>query len=380
MKSNTRGFSRLDALAVVAIGGVLTICALPALSEVRSDSMRQACIGNLLRYSGYSSQYAWDTGGQFSAQEWYAGMRNPIVGGDLGVSGTFGTDMEAQQYETTAQMRQLSGLGADLLPKPISSWFPQYSYSHLPMLSLLGLRPLDSFLVCPADALREQIRENASDLRAAGQTQGVTSFHQVFSSSYRPDIYTWSSAQQRLMVMFGVTVKTAMVHGMSASGTSQGFDVDPTGAVAAIPGSFGPRPVNDVRFPSHKVILSDDYARHNGRTRYYAYADSRQDLLFHDGSVRSYRTDYTNPGWHPKFRTLMRARLQFSKAADAFGSLDTPSGSAATFRAGWYRWTRGGLIGWDVPRSPNAVGKTPSSTLMESELDTTGTEWGTTGP
>ena len=374
-----RGFSRLDAVAVVAVAGVLTVCAVPALSEVRFDAMRQVCVSNLMRYHGYSSQYAWDTGGQFSAQEWYAGMRNPIVGGDLGFNGSFGTDLEAQQSETTAQMRQLSGIGSDLLPKPSPNWFPQYAYSHLPMLSLLGLRPLDSFLVCPADGLRERMRENADELRAAGQTPNLTSFHEVFSSSYRPDIYTWSSSQQRLMVLNGIVHKTGIVSGMSASGSLQFFNTDPQGTIQAIPGSFGPRPTNDVRFPSQKVILSDDYARHHGRTRYYAYAESQQDLLFHDGSVRHYRTDYTNPGWDPKSRTSMRQRLNFSKAVDPFGTLDTP-GTAASFRAGWYRWTRGGLMGWDVPRSPNTAGKAPSNSVLEAELNTTGSEWSTTGP
>ncbi len=374
MKIVARGFSRLDAVATLAVGGILTVCAVPALSEVRFDAMRQVCVSNLLRYHGYSSQYAWDTGGQFSAQEWYAGMWNPITSGDLGFHGTFGTDMEAQQYETTGRMRRLSGLGSELLPKPSQSWLPQYSYSHLPMLELMGLRPLDAFLVCPADSTRERMRENADDLRLAGQTQGLTSFHQVFSSSYRQDIYTWSSAQQHRLVIDGYAQVTGIVGGMHGNLGLDAFDLNPTGFVLAIPGSAGPRPASDVRFPSQKVILSDDYARHHGRTRYYAYNDSQQDLLFQDGSVRHFRTDYTNPGWHPKFRTNMRARLGFSKAADPFGSLDTPGPSAA-FRAGWYRWTRGGLFGWDVPRSSATAGKAPSSSLREAELDTTGPEW-----
>ncbi|MBX3388370.1 MAG: hypothetical protein KF691_02815 [Phycisphaeraceae bacterium] len=136
--------------------------------------------------------------------------------------------------------------------------------------------------------------------------------------------------------------------------------------------SFGPKLATDVKFPANKVFLSDDYARHNGQTRYYADPTAGQDLLFHDGSVRYYRTDSTNPGWFAKSRTTrngMTTRFAHTKQADVFGALGNGAKSA-TYAAGWYRWTRGGLFGWDVPRRADMVGKLPSLAVVENEVNT----------
>ena len=47
----------------------------------------------------------------------------------------------------------------------------------------------------------------------------------------------------------------------------------------------------------------------------------------------------------------------------------------ATFAAGWFRWTRGGLFGWDVPRLSSMVGKPPSANVVENELNTSIGQW-----
>lgn len=365
-----RGFSRLDAVAVVAVAGVLTVCAVPALSEVRFDAMRQVCVSNFMRYHGYSSQYAWDSGGQFWSQDWYAGMEAPADNDVVPMGTRFATDSEAAAVQAVASMRRLSGWGADRLPLS-QNWAPQVAYSHLPLLEYLGGDPFPKFLICPADSTREQIAEGRDDLVATLERVGVTEGPRAaFRSSYAPDFFTWnSSGQPQTMFVGGQAYSTEILYRRS-----QHYDTLASTSTRPIPGSLGPRPVSDVAFPSQKVFLSDEYARHHGPTRFYAYADARQDLLFHDGSVRNYRTDYTNPGWSLSDRRSMRARYQFQKKPDPYGFM--PPGSDSTvFPAGWYKWTRGGLLGWDVPRSPSRNGKSPSQQIVESELNTTGAFW-----
>ncbi|MBY0112856.1 MAG: hypothetical protein K2Y21_08545 [Phycisphaerales bacterium] len=65
----------------------------------------------------------------------------------------------------------------------------------------------------------------------------------------------------------------------------------------------------------------------------------------------------------------MQTRFAFIKKSNFWGGLDNNK-SSDTFAAGWYRWTRGGLLGWDVPRLSSMVGKPPNSSVVENELDT----------
>lgn len=374
MKYVARGFSRLDAVAVFAVGSVLTVCAVPALSEVRFDAMRQVCVSNLLRFYGHSSQYAWDSGGQFWSQEWYAGMRNPITTGDLSQGQVFGSDMEAARVQATDAMRRLSGWGSDLLPLSTNT-APQVAYSHLALLDYLGGDPFKEFLVCPADSTRTQLAEGQDDIAATVARLGLSGPRFAFQSSYFPDFFTWnSSGQAQTIFTLNGARQTQMV--LRSSSNYDAIQVTiPSGS--EIPGSLGPRPVSDVAYPSQKVFLSDEYARHNGPTKFYAYGDARQDLLFHDGSVRNYRTDFANPGWRfdgSQSRRSMTTRFTFFKTPDPFGVVP-PEAATTRFPAGWYKWTRGGLLGWDVPRSPSRNGQAPSSQFPEKELNTTAAFW-----
>lgn len=374
MKYVARGFSRLDAVAVLAVGGVLTLCAVPALSEVRFDAMRQVCVGNLLRFYGHSSQYAWDSGGQFWSQDWYAQQRNPFVVGDLGARGTFfQSDVDAARVQAVASMRNLSGWGSDKLP--LADFVPQITYSHLPLMEYLGGDPFKDFLICPADSTRQQIAEGREDILATTAKFGLSGGRWAFQSSYNPDFFTWTSSGQAQTI----STPTGARQTQLVFRSSQSYDAIQTSVPSGleIPGSLGPRPVSDVAYPSQKVFLSDEYARHNGPTKFYAYGDARQDLLFHDGSVRNYRTDYTNPGWRmdvPQARRSMTARYTFFKTPDPFGVVP-PEAATTRFPAGWYKWTRGGLLGWDVPRSPSRNGQVPSSQAPEKELNTTASFW-----
>jgi hypothetical protein len=82
----------------------------------------------------------------------------------------------------------------------------------------------------------------------------------------------------------------------------------------AVDGSFGRNKLTDVRFISSKTIMSDEFARHQGRkVRYFADPDASQPLNFYDGSVREYKTGETNPGWLPSNRGSMRDRLAHRK-------------------------------------------------------------------
>jgi len=346
-------------VALASLGAI----AIPAISQVRMDSMRQGCIANYRFISNLSGSYINDNDGKMWALSWKAGTPNPLSPGMY-----FSSDSEAQATQAALIYRRLAGLTAIESPVP-TGWLPQILNAHAALLDYVNLPIPASFLVCPADATRQGYLEgDYSPLPSYSGDNAIGAWRWIFSSSYKWDVYQWSpSRTYRTSNPQGQMQWAPMLYQTASDNNFWSIDGD-----VSIRDALGPKLASDVRFPSQKVFLSDDYARHNGQTRYYADQAAGQDLLFHDGSVRYYRTDATNPGWDPRSKTTrgnMTGRFAFTKQADVFGSLYSDAKSA-NYTAGWYRWTRGGLQGWDVPRLPSMVGKLPSPSVVENELDT----------
>lgn len=357
-----RGFALRDVVFGTVAAALLGAIAVPALSQVRMDSMRQGCIANYKFISALSASYTNDHAGKMWALDWKAGMPNPLSPGMY-----FASDSQAQAYQAVLIYRRLAGLNQSQAPVP-DNWLPQILNAHAALLDYVNQPIPASFMVCPADFVRQNYAEGIyNPFPVSGGDNTATTWRWIFSSSYRWDVYQWSpSRAYRGINPSGQNVQSPMF--FQTNSNSDLWDVD--GDLRLV-GALGPKPATDVRFPSNKVFLSDEYARH-GKIRYYAYQDAGQDLLFHDGSVRYYRTDSTNPGWYARRATnrgSMTTRFAHTKQADVFGKLDGGAASAS-FAAGWYRWTRGGLQGWDVPRLASMVGKPPNANTVENEVDT----------
>lgn len=362
------GFALRDALFAVAALGALGALSLPVLSQVRMDSGRQRCINNY-RFLGQANEvYAGDFDGYMAALSWKAGTPNPVASGQF-----FASDQEAQGTQAVLLMRQISGMGAQELPIP-QNWVAGILFSHLPLLDYVGGSPFMPGFVCPDDSTRQAYLDGDYRKLPAGSGDGGGPVARwLFSSSYVPNVSHWAPSRQTLAPKpTGQMAYTPMPYPVAADANLWSFDGDTT-----VPGSFRPRQTTDVAFPSQKVYLSDEYARHNGTTRYYAYQTAGQDVLFYDGSVQYYRSDSTNPGWDPSTsssRGNMGRKIILTKKSDVFGYLGT-SASSVTVTGGWHRWTRGGLMGWDVPRAANRIGKPAQQNVVENELPTNVGRW-----
>lgn len=358
------GMALKDLLIGVVVVGSLSAIAVPTLSQVRMDASRQACNGNYKFIAQMSASYTNDFAGYMWAASWQRGMLNPAAP----FTSYFGSDAEAQATQTVLTLRRLGNLNAQQAPIP-TSWMSQILYSHVALLDYVNLPAPASFMVCPEDWTRQAFLEgDFSKLPDSGGDGSSTSWRWPFSSSYSVSSYHWGpSRQTRVSTPTGGTMPVPMWYATSANTSFWTVDGNTT-----VSGALGPRLADAVRFPASKVFMSDEYARHNGRVRYYAYPTAAQDMLFYDGSVRYYRTDSTNPGWDPSSasrRGSMTSRFAHTKKADVFGTLDN-NVAQANFQAGWYRWTRGGLFGWDVPRMSSMVGKPPAPGVVENEVNT----------
>lgn len=367
MSAPERGFTMVDLVVAIGVAGVLSAVGVPAVRMATSDNALQRCRYNLRAIGQGEAMYREDFAGQMSALSWKTGMIDPMLGR------SYAADVEAQAYQAVYILRRRAGLNENQAPVP-SSWIPSFLFSHLALVDYLGLPLPSSTFVCPLDARRvAYVNGDFGQLPPSSGDGSSGVWRAPFTSTYSQSVYQWSPSRQTTVNVSGFLRNTAMAGAVSSNVDTP--STDPLGFLTD--GSFRPRQGTDVAFPSQKVALSDTYARHNGGPRYYAYLTATQDLQFYDGSVRTYRTDATNPGWNPNSQSArknMQTRFSFTKFADFWGGLDN-NAQAATFAAGWYRWTRGGLLGWDVPRLSSMVGKPPSANVVENELNTSSGAW-----
>lgn len=404
-KGRKAGFTLIELLIVIAIIALLIGILLPALGEARRLAKKTLCTNGQRSYSQAINTYASENKDQLAAMNWRGGQMPPADAHPTilnTVKQPFGSDAEAAAFQVVSMIRRKSAMNEGQTPVP-SSWISYILYSHIPLNDYIGGNLPSPAAACPEDTWRQQIQkfydkpENSGlpypDNSGDGSEAGRFNWRWPFSSSYSVHQSHWGPSK-------GVTLMTssgAAVASFYYPTRDGGGNFYSSSSSKPIDGSFGRNKLTDVRFPSSKTIMSDEFARHNGRrVRFYADPEATQPLNFYDGSVREYRTADTNPGWDPasaSSRRSMRARLFYRKDKQVYdpvfiGNRTMQSSAGEVIPvfdapAGWYRYTRGGLLGVDVPRGPvratitgAGAGRTLDSKVIESsELDTSVGVW-----
>ncbi|HEX8877823.1 MAG TPA: prepilin-type N-terminal cleavage/methylation domain-containing protein [Phycisphaerales bacterium] len=399
-KGRKAGFTLIELLIVIAIIALLIGILLPALGEARRLAKKTLCTNGQRSYAQATNTYASENRDQLPAMNWRGGQAPPAdAHPSLAGTAAFGDDATAASYQVVSIIRKRSGIPLSKTTVP-SGWIPYILYTHIPLIDYMGGLLPSQQAACPEDSWRLQIQKFYDDPTLSGlpypegggdNTQD--NWRWPFSSSYSIHFAHWgpskglgvmTSAGQRTL-QFWWPAKQAR----AGSGGSL-FDSDPGGGLA-INGSFGRNKLTDVRFPSNKTVMSDEFARHSGRrVRFYADPEAIQPLNFYDGSVREYKTSETNPGWDPESqstRKSMRARLAFRKDKQVYdpafiGTREANGVTVYDAPAGWYRYTRGGLLGSDVARGSvraNVIGtgsaRKLDTTIETNEIDTTQGTW-----
>jgi hypothetical protein len=102
--------------------------------------------------------------------------------------------------------------------------------------------------------------------------------------------------------------------------------------------------------------MHDSEARHSGRDQYYALPSSRVPMNFFDSSARYLPTSEANKGWHPA-NPRSGNPMQFAYRPRDWEAPTSTGNVAEPIRAGYYRWTRGGLKGADFDASEIDTGQ-----------------------
>jgi len=404
-------FTLIELLIVIAIIALLIGILLPALGAARKQSKLVVCTANERTYATATGTYAAEKKDRLPAMDWRSSDPYPtdLPGWEKHRGRYFESDLVAASFQVVHIIRRKTRMSDEVAPVP-ENWIPFILYSHVPLTDYIGGSTPSPVAACPEDAWRIAIqrkwdapRETGWAYPENGGDNTLSTWRWPFSTSYNIHQAHWgpSRAERRFN-------PTARVPGFfltaiwypTASGGGGTYTKEGS-ADTAMPGQFGFNRLTDVRFPSQKVIMSDEFGRHFGKkATFFAAPESRQPLPFYDGSVRIYQTAETNPGWDPSSSSRrgggtqsMQLRLQYTKQmqpydpdVSTYTGIDKKTGlKQYRVAAGWFRYTRGGLLGWDVPRGVGANGARaviqspgPDQTLSavsENELDTTVGLW-----
>lgn len=327
-----RGWTRVEAVVVILLVGVLMSLLLAGAPRARREQRLAMDLSNFAKIGGYTGHYALDHGDLVWGFTWKAGI-SPSRYPDLREATS---DRQAAANQAVDIIRRIGGFEA--MPRIDAAWIPHVLYSHLPLVEYVGASLPDITFVSTGDRSRlewaldpEAYRQNAF---APCQSQPVGGEHRwPYSASYQipPAWFDLGVLPEQRVIQL----------------TRHNF-------------YFIPQPPNenlgrgslvDVSFPSEKVLMHDYASWHFGRRALFFLSPSaRVPVLMADGSADVRTTSDSNRGWTPNDPTNPAPSLiEFDGTGFCHGPV-TANGLASEMVFGHYRWTRRDLQGRDFGR------------------------------
>lgn len=358
MKAQSRtkfrnGFSIIELVAVLVMTVSVTAVLGPAMGRMRAQMRGVTSEGNLATIGQISAMYGLDNDDRIFTFTWRGGEEYPdLKSGKLKV---YSDDQQAASGQVRNILHRATGriTGRYALSTPLSRLMHR-RYSHLVLADYMGGNVSDPMWADPADA--NQLYWQLNPLEYSDDDPNTLPYGNGMPDEAGYDDDTnWQQISIQMLWPFASSYQV-VPHAWMQDFGSQYIPIEDTPHLFRIMGAdpipLGERRFYEVRFPSAKVHMFEEFDREQAGSPYFAYDHAQSAKLMFDGSINTAMSglsqtsvspdDYLNGNkiiWEQKYVPLDTFPIPLAGLGDQ------------TLLNQRFRWTLGGLQGVNYPQT-----------------------------
>ena len=355
-RTHTNGFSLVELTAVIAVAASVVAVLGPGLGQMRSQMRGVTSEGNLSTIGQAGAMYAVDNDDRIFAFTWRAGEAYMNLG--TGKMATSSSDVSAAARQVQNILHRatgrLNGKGKILSP---SARMVHRRYSHLVLADYMGGNVSDPMWADPADA--NQLHWQLNPLEYTGPENSFPYGMGMPAQAGYDTVPGWDGSPIVQLWPFASSYQIVPHAWQQDFGAQYVPIADTPHLFMGGPGvQLGNRRFNEVRFPSAKVHMFEEFDREQAGSPYFAYDHAQSAKLMFDGSINTMMSGQSFSSVSPADYNIGNKSV-WEQNYVPLDTFPVPLGGLGeqTLLNQRFRWTLGGLQGINYPQPLMRVGR-----------------------